>query len=122
MLSSQITRMILVYSACLVSSAYCWNNVIQNDTNGEIVVTIDYAAPGICSPENRILQAHSQVNIDSKVCCAQKVTIRASSGTTKGQTYSLDTPRAGLDMTCAHFYVRVYIATGNILMAEAHLT
>lgn len=112
---------ILVGLGSISSAALCWNNVIKNDTNGEIVVTIQYAGAGICSPETRILQANQEVTIDSKICCAESVIIRASSGTLSGQTYSLETPRAGINMTCAHFRVRVYGAAGNVLMAEANI-
>ncbi|RTL06798.1 hypothetical protein EKK58_03740 [Candidatus Dependentiae bacterium] len=112
----------IIIGLCSVSSVVlCWNNTIKNDTNGEIVVTITYAGVGICSPEIRVLEPNQEITVDSKICCAESVSIRASSGTMSGQTYYLDTPRAGINMTCAHFRVRVYGATGNKLMAEANL-
>lgn len=111
-------------AACLINTGttiFCWNNVIKNDTNGEILVKIQYAGGGICSPETRILQPNEEINVDSKICCAQTIFVRVSSGSLSGQTYSLETPRAGINMTCAHFRVRVYGTTGNVLIAEATL-
>jgi hypothetical protein len=119
------TKIKIVLLACLAfisGSVYCWGNFVKNETDGEIFVTIEYAASGICSPENRTVSRGGEINIDSKICCAQKVTVRSTTGTVKGQAYSFDTPRAGLNMTCATFRVRVFIATDKTLMAEAHLS
>lgn len=121
MIFKKIKIVLLGYIACITGSIYCWSNVIKNDTDGEIFVTVEYAAPGICSQANRTVSRGGEVSIDSGVCCAQKVTVRSTTGTAKGQSYSLDTPRAGLDMTCSNFRVRVYINTAKTLMAEAVL-
>lgn len=120
MFKNSINKALIVMlftSTC--STLLCWNNVIKNETDGQIVATVIYAGAGICSPITRIIDQGQEVTIDSGICCAERVTVRSTSGTLSGKEYTVNPPRAGINMTCAHFKVRVYEGVDGVLRAEA---
>jgi hypothetical protein len=101
----------------LSTAVYGWQSTITNSSDGQILVTVSYAGGGAYEDRTITVNAGASGTILAPgglhEGCAQTVTVRSTSGTAVGKTVSVETQRAGINMTCANFVVEVSNSTTN---------
>jgi hypothetical protein len=94
---------------------------IRNNTDGEVMITVIYSGHGVYTPASRLIGAGEQIRVFAAEGCVESVEVIATSGQSKGQVYSLKTPRQGLGMTCASVHMTISNASDGSLIAQANV-
>lgn len=86
----------------LISSMAIANTIqIENKTDSNMRVRIDYVTPDSCSPDNLVLEPGVKKVINSGLCCIKsKVHFEALSDVLQGQIFSYEPPRTGAWLSC----------------------
>lgn len=102
----------------LISSMAIANTIeIENKTDSNMKIRIDYLTPDSCSPDNLVLEPKSKRTINVGLCCTKsEVRFEAISDVLQGQSYSYEPPRTGAWLSCKGWNAEVkQIGSGFIV-------
>ena len=116
-----IYKYIAGLALCISFQAFAWQINFVNNSDGEIIARIIYAAPGICSLEERIIAPGGFANVDTRLCCTTDIELYVRSGKAVGKVHKFATPRAGINMTCANIRVNIFNTADNNISADVNL-
>lgn len=79
---------ILSIATTLQISAWGYRVNCDNRTDGEMAMKVMYDAPGVCTQENKLIGARAKDGVDAGLCCINTIELKATSGRSKGKTWS----------------------------------
>jgi hypothetical protein len=113
--------LILGLTVLVTDQLFAWKIALINETDGDTVTRVTYTDPTICSEQSKMLSKGEHGAIDTGPCCPHDIFVESHGGKAKGCWYKLIPPRAGTNMTCANFTVRIHNTADNKIIAEAHV-
>ncbi|HEV2916833.1 MAG TPA: hypothetical protein VGW78_03735 [Candidatus Babeliales bacterium] len=120
-----IYKYIVGLALCISFNAFAWDQKFQNNTDGEILVRVNYSAPGICSIKEDIIPAGGSISLSQGWlggCCVSSIDLYSRSGRARGKVYTFEPPRAGINMTCAHVHVTIMLTADDNLTAAVSIS
>lgn len=104
------------------SAALSYTIKIKNITNSDMIVSVKYGGPGVCSPDNWRLPANGEISHGVGGCCAKSgVIFSAKTGPYEGKEVSFDPPRTGFGLSCRSWNATAVPVSDTVFTVEQGL-